>query len=513
MARTIALVLLACLPIYWFGLNLRGLSDSEGHRVGPAWELLTIGWNGSLLVPHLFEQSYIRKPPGMPWAIAATSAVLGQNEWGARAASALAMTLLAIGAALVARRWFGSAAALPAGLAAALWPMMVAPGRTAEIEALNNLAAAVSVWLVIDLLLRPHARARLWSIAVLAGLAITATGLIKGPAGLPVIAAALAVALWHAAPARRPWMLVVLAVPAILWIIAFRLASAHVDAQRLATGMEPVRQGVSEFLWGGQPITLERALAVASMPIVAVLSALPVGVLIALPLVPRLAPKDQPARAIAATLALAAVLSLVGMAIFGVHNPRYAQPSLAPLAPLAGAAWIALRAVGGTSATPVGRVATVVLLLACVGLGPLRDALRSPTNSGKAAGIALADAFPADAPSWITLRAGDAVEARPEVLLWLRKEAQRHGRTVRVIWTPAIEPPPPGDYALLRADRHSAEPGLARDRGWDETLETLGTARAHIFEFRLVRQRPRPAPAPAAGDLDAARGLEASPVR
>ena len=52
--------------VYFFNLGASGFSMSEGHRVAPAWEMLA---DGDWLMPHMFEQAYMRKPPGMPWAI------------------------------------------------------------------------------------------------------------------------------------------------------------------------------------------------------------------------------------------------------------------------------------------------------------------------------------------------------------------------------------------------------------------------------------------------------------
>jgi 4-amino-4-deoxy-L-arabinose transferase-like glycosyltransferase len=60
---TLAAACLAQLP--WLGSS--GLSQSEGHRAIPGWTMLE---RGNWIVPHLFEQPYLRKPPGMPWAVA-----------------------------------------------------------------------------------------------------------------------------------------------------------------------------------------------------------------------------------------------------------------------------------------------------------------------------------------------------------------------------------------------------------------------------------------------------------
>src|SRR5688572_8287769 len=140
-------VLGVCLLVYWPRLGATGFSSTEGHRVIPAWEMLdTGGW----LVPTMFGQAYLRKPPGMAWAVAASSAVLGRTEFAGRAVSAAAATGLALLALVFGGRWFGRG--LPAGLAASLLPLMWASGRSAEIEALHALAAVAAAMLLLDVL-------------------------------------------------------------------------------------------------------------------------------------------------------------------------------------------------------------------------------------------------------------------------------------------------------------------------------------------------------------------------
>ena len=117
--RPLVLLLLVSIGVYWIGLGQRPFAASEGHRVGPAWAMLASGdyWH-----VRLFEQLYLRKPPGMPWAIAGLSSLLGQTEFAARAVSALAATLAAVVTYLFARRWFGPRSAIAAGLSQALMP-------------------------------------------------------------------------------------------------------------------------------------------------------------------------------------------------------------------------------------------------------------------------------------------------------------------------------------------------------------------------------------------------------
>jgi 4-amino-4-deoxy-L-arabinose transferase-like glycosyltransferase len=94
-------VLAACVATLWFRLGSTGLSMSEGHRAVPAWEMLR---TGEWWVTRMFGEIYVRKPPGMMWAIAGVSAVFGETAWSARAVSALACTAMALAAWWFARR-------------------------------------------------------------------------------------------------------------------------------------------------------------------------------------------------------------------------------------------------------------------------------------------------------------------------------------------------------------------------------------------------------------------------
>jgi 4-amino-4-deoxy-L-arabinose transferase-like glycosyltransferase len=504
LSRHALIVLALCIPVFWIGLSQRGFADTEGHRVVPGWELLEKGWGSAkdggawaLLVPRMFERVYVRKPPGMPWAIAGMARVLGESEFSARAVSALATTLLALGSLFFARRWLGPSAGLAAGIVAALTPGLVASGRTAEIEALNNLCAFVSVCLVIELLFgaRSAARGRLISgaLAFGAALAILATILVKGPAGLPVIAATGACAWWRAGRsiARGTWLLVAIVLAGgAAWVL-------YVLAQRaiVASGQTPIRQGVSEFLWGAASLTPARVLKAAEMPLVALASALPAS-LAPLALGRRWAPALTPGRSIARALIGGCLLSLLGMALAGVSNPRYALPSMAALPLIAGWAWSArpdsLRR-GAWKGLERGIV--IALLLACIGLGPVRDGLRSPTNSGRLAGIELgkrlAESSELTKDTTIFVSASDAIEARPETLLYLAREARARRVNVRPVWG-GIEDV---DFMLVRTDAESGERALL-----ERPTRTHGTipvrvgepVRVHRYEFTLVRCYPLP---------------------
>ncbi|MBK7403358.1 MAG: glycosyltransferase family 39 protein [Phycisphaerales bacterium] len=188
--RQAGLLLAVCLAIFLPRLGATGFSMSEGHRVIPAWEMLDDAHAGRphWLVPRMFGTAYLRKPPGVMWAIAASSSLLGENEFAARLPSALAATLLALAVWRFATRWFGSPWGLAAGLAQALLPVTWPSARSAEIESLHLLTTGVACLLMFDLLARPGQRfAQTWGRGLLLTIAMIGMLFTKGPAGAPFL--------------------------------------------------------------------------------------------------------------------------------------------------------------------------------------------------------------------------------------------------------------------------------------------------------------------------------------
>jgi len=68
------------------------------------------------LIPRLNGEPFLDKPPLLYWSIALGMKVLGENEWGLRAANALAFAGATLLVGLLAARWWG----LRAGRLAAL---------------------------------------------------------------------------------------------------------------------------------------------------------------------------------------------------------------------------------------------------------------------------------------------------------------------------------------------------------------------------------------------------------
>jgi 4-amino-4-deoxy-L-arabinose transferase-like glycosyltransferase len=129
MMRRGALVLvpLLCAPVFLAGLGRLGLNEpDEGRNSEVAREMLA---TGDFITPHINGAVYLDKPPVFFWCAAATMAVFGPNEIGARLPSALS-AIAAIGLTVwFARRRFGDRAAGLAGVVLALSPLFVVFGR------------------------------------------------------------------------------------------------------------------------------------------------------------------------------------------------------------------------------------------------------------------------------------------------------------------------------------------------------------------------------------------------
>jgi len=489
-ALQVALVLAACVAVYWLGLSWAGLAYTEGHRAIPGFELLQrVRDQGlsrrALLVTTLFDQPYLRKPPMMPWGVALSSSVLGPTEFAARAVSALAMTLGALASWWFARRWFGPPWALAAGLAHALTPLFWQTGRAAEIEALHNLFIQLAALASIDLFVRrPESRATRRLLAAGAALAVLAAAWTKGPVGAPVLlAAALACGACSSAGWRALLPAFLLAaipagVAAQLWRSTLDLASS--------TGVAPVTQGVSEFLWAA-----DRVGRVLLLPLAALASALPTSAALLFPFGPDARREagtdgDLARLRLARAVALACLLSLALYAALGVSNPRYTMPAFALAAPAV--AW-ALRA-RGTTFTPrrrriaawilLGRPAHLLalLLVAAAVYLPLYERSRA-RNSGRDAGMALGAALPAG-----TLHADALIDARPEILWY----ARRANPDLHVRWTPGWIPPPTDLVALLRAGGRDERPTVFPSAA----TPPLASGRVARFVFEVRRALPDP---------------------
>jgi 4-amino-4-deoxy-L-arabinose transferase-like glycosyltransferase len=176
-ARVAWIVGLSALTLGW-GLGRAGrLTYHEAFVAQSAREMIA---SGDVLVPTLGGRPWLEKPPLAIWLVALSGRLAGGvGEALARAPSAVAATLLALGTATLASRRFGATAGLLAGLVQASTAWTVWRGRLAEADML--LACLITWTLLAFDRLRDEVvegRRHAWRRAFLAGLGLSA--LIKG---------------------------------------------------------------------------------------------------------------------------------------------------------------------------------------------------------------------------------------------------------------------------------------------------------------------------------------------
>ncbi len=497
----IALVIL-CALLFGFGLGDRGLAYSEGHRVGPAWEMLDAGSPATAtdawLIPHLFGTPYLRKPPGMFWAIASSSWLLGRAELASRLPSALAMTVLVLVSWRFTTRWLGHPWGLAAGAAQALFPIFWSSARSAEIEMVHASAAGCAALLLARTMLgEPRHR---WLCALGSGVAVCVMALAKGPAALPLVAAipvGACLARRSLLPLATPALALVLLIPGLaLGLIALAIVGA------LDRNTEPViTQGVSEFLWDRSKL-----LRILTLPAVAWGSMLP-GAL-ALLLVPWREAADsasdpRPGRPdlLARALGLSWVLAIAAYTALGVSNPRYLLPCATLLPPLVAYGIAGLRRPADGDGFVGGRrglarllalfwpgVWPVILILGFAGFVVFYEGPRGRT-SGDAPGAALGAILEPDAVGGATVWVDELVECRPEVLLYARTWTP----ALRIRWIKPLESAAvhAGDILIVRTDRHELAELERNER--DRCASLVGGAamihsfNVHKYSFEVYR--------------------------
>ncbi len=501
-ALHIVLVLAACALIYWPMLGAPGFGSSEGHRVGPAWDMLETGdWTHL----RLFGLTYLRKPPGMPWAIAISTSLLGHTEFAARAVSALASTIMALIALWFTNRWLGRPWGLAAGLTQALLPLFAMIGRTAEIDPLNALATQIAAFAFLSLItsharpsLLPDASCLLPISPLLFPLGIILAGIIKGPASLPVLMG-IALAACIQARSLRPlrnralWSSLIVAAAA-LGAFAWWFTDVNRDPNA-------VTQDFSEFTW-----SLSRLAGTAVLLPNSFLAAFPASIAIIVLLVQR---RDPPERRDAATLPFASLLALswgcsvLLLMLSGSSNPRYAMPAGVLLTPLAAwairACWLARRSSVLARIAILGHPALPAIALLAAAVTWFQLDIRRPRHEeGRRTGAAIAVHLPHDAEVW----ANDLVEARPDVLLYAESSARSASRTIHPRWKKPqllvgeVPAPTPGreTFLLLREDVESTELSRYRDHLTSGVLRRIASGRIAKYEWTLLHVVPEPEP-------------------
>lgn len=429
-------VVLVSVAVCFPNLGAAGLRSTEGHRAIPGWEALD---KGHWLPTTMFDAVYVRKPPGMPWAVAVSSMVFGETEFAARLPSALSAAVMSFVAWLFAARWFGRPWGIAAGLAQALLPRLWPASRTADIEALLCLGVQVAAFAFIHALVhRRETRGRhalIWSCIGAGGLCLAL--LAKAHAGLPVVAGVIAAACVVRRSARvalhpAAWGAILLAAAA-LGPIAYPQA-------RAMRSEAAVVEDFAKFLWSS-----DRVLEWLIFPFAVLLAGMPASLALLFPWGPD-ARRECPGDAmddrprllgVARCLGLAFLFSVGVYMLAGVTNDRYAMPALTLLPPMAayvarGAAeFLTERRRAIARAFCLGSP-TVVLTGLLVGAGVFVAVLepRDARSSARPAAAGLAGALPDGATLW-----ADAwINAKPELVWYAVRGAAAEGRRATALW-------------------------------------------------------------------------------
>lgn len=329
----VLLVVAVGLLCFSWALGSVPLSGTEGHRALPGHEMAV---TGDWVVPRLFGEPYLRKPPLEYWVIGLTERLTGvANEWIWRLPSAVSAALLAGLITAMAARWFGQRAGVGAGFAYLSLACLWSQNRSADIDALLHLANAIAVFSLIEINFGPGRRRLAWGIA--AGLGVGASLLLKGQSGLVVILPALV----GPAIANRDWRWLKRPANWLALVLGFALFGAWVFAvvrrmggDTLAAYVGDIRNDAADSMFMTSAGEIAKAV---SLPLVLLAAALPVSLSLAycaqrafrasLP-----DSQQKLARALQGTVYAALVLLVVS----GVTNARYGYQVLPPLAPCAG---------------------------------------------------------------------------------------------------------------------------------------------------------------------------------
>lgn len=184
------LPLLLCLWAFAYlpTLPIRDLRLEEGRRATPAWEMLH---SGDFLIPRLYGDTYLSKPPLYFWTVAATKTLLGGSHdenparWhlATRLPSAIGALLGALALLAFARRTLPPSTRQLAALAWLATVTLLDKGTLGEIDALLSSLVLASLACFYESFDRDPAAKPALSNWCFAGLLMAAAVLLKGPGG------------------------------------------------------------------------------------------------------------------------------------------------------------------------------------------------------------------------------------------------------------------------------------------------------------------------------------------
>ena len=313
------------------------LAGTEGHRAMTAHQMVE---SGQWTVPMMWGRVYLAKPPLHYWIIATFEKISGRATpfvW--RLPSAIEASLTAAMLGLFASRWFGRLAGWVAGFSSVAMIALWGENRGADIDVTNTLAANFAALCLIELHFGSTTRRFPWILA--ASLAIGASWMVKGPAGMTII---LGPILWFAIDSIRNRRRVELVRPS-LWLpsligVAMFLTWSYTCKHYLKThallpDMSGVNEGIQDLLphdWGWK-----RAMEWIFLPVTLFLYTLPISIAMPLSMSRDVRGGDGGRPRLINALVMTILLAWGVCFISGMHLPRYAYVTLPLFAVLAGA--------------------------------------------------------------------------------------------------------------------------------------------------------------------------------
>jgi 4-amino-4-deoxy-L-arabinose transferase-like glycosyltransferase len=383
LAPLLCFLLSLAMHLPWLGVT--PIAGTEGHRIFPAHEMVV---SHNWLVPVLFGQPFMTKPPLHQWLIAISETVAGTGRadvlarptqrdlFAWRLPSALTGAALCAAACFFGARWFGRAAGLISGMCAVGMIAIWGQSQVADIDSTNTLAAALTAFCGIELFVASSwsSSSPRWIWVAAASLAMAATWMVKGPAGLPII---LGVWIWAAVLAWREkrrgdlisakfWLPIVLGLAVfVAWGL---LATQSLRRHGLSADLRGVQEG-SKLLIGKSIGVFATSLFVMLPQLIAFGLPMSAALLFLLNREVR-GQMETRSRRIAVALAAAVLISWAICFISGMVNPRYGYPTLLPLCPLAGAVAVAAVRTPRTAAwlRALAIASCIALALAAAGL-------------------------------------------------------------------------------------------------------------------------------------------------
>lgn len=313
------------------------IAGTEGHRSMTAHLMVQ---SGEWIVPRLFGRVYLAKPPLHYWIIGAFEKFSGRATpfvW--RLPSAIEASLTAAILSLFASRWFGRVAGWVSGICFVALIALWGENRGADIDVSNTLSANLAALCLLELHFGfGKGRAR-WIFG--AGIAIGASLLVKGPAGMTIILGSL---LWIAVDDLRNrkvstlrkasfWMPPLIGVTIFgVYLLVGRMYLKSHGFPMDPTGLQEGMQDLHPHDW-----SLRRAIEWIFLPATLFLYSLPVSIALPLSMFREVRGEDARRSRLMTALAASVLLAWTVCFISGMHLPRYAYVTLPLLCPLAGA--------------------------------------------------------------------------------------------------------------------------------------------------------------------------------